>query len=153
MRVSPRPALDVLQACRVASILPFVRLRSDFPDDVTRIPSASGSRYIPRGVITLIIPLGKAFKWGPVRVWDGLFCADEVAMGTARHASLARTTASSSRAFLNSAHDRLATMFLAVLGDGAFVVGKSREIEYRLAPRRAKITAHPIGDHFLPGGV
>jgi hypothetical protein len=63
------------------------------------------------------------------------------------------TTANSPGAFLNSAHDRLAPIFLAIVADSPFIVGKSLEVEDGLAPRRSEVTAHPIGDHFLPVGI
>ena len=39
-----------------------------------------------------------------------------------------------SGAFLNSAHEGLTPIFLAIVADGLFVVGKSLEVEYGLAP-------------------
>jgi hypothetical protein len=44
-------------------------------------------------------------------------------------------------------------MFLAIVADGPFIIGKSLEVEDGLAPRCSKVTAHPIGDHFLPVSV
>ena len=61
--------------------------------------------------------------------------------------------ANSPGAFLNRAHDRLASILLAIVTDGPSIVGKSLEVEYRLAPRRPEVAAHPIGDHVLPLGV
>ena len=50
---------------------------------------------------------------------------------------------------LNSDHDRLAPIFLAIVGDGSFVVGKPLEIKDGLTSRRSEKTTHPVGDHFL----
>jgi hypothetical protein len=61
--------------------------------------------------------------------------------------------ANSPGAFLNRAHDGLASILLAIVTDGPSIVGKSLEVEYRLAPRRPEVAAHPIGDHVLPLGV
>jgi hypothetical protein len=61
-------------------------------------------------------------------------------------------TAHSPGAFLNSAHNRLAPIFLAIVADGRFIFGKALEVEYGLVPRRPEVAAHPIGDYFLPLG-
>src|SRR4029077_6461144 len=73
--------------------------------------------------------------------------------GTKHSQRVVKRTAMSPGAFLNGAHNRLASILLAIIADGPSIVGKSPEVEYGLAPRCPEVTAHPVRDHVLPLGI